>query len=47
MVTPLETVKYSAVLSKICQHGKMLTNTSPTQGSSGCPSDLSNEFDAI
>lgn len=46
IVTPLVRVKYSAVLSKMCQHGKMDTKTSPTQGFIGLPSDLSKEFSA-
>lgn len=46
MVTPLVSVKYSAVLSKMCQHGKMDTNTSPTHGLRGLPSDRSKEFSA-
>lgn len=44
MVTPLVSVKYSAVLSKMCQQGRIDTKTSPTHGFIGLPSDRSKEF---
>jgi hypothetical protein len=43
ILTPLDSVKYSAVLSNICQHGTTLTNVSPTQASNARLPALLNE----
>mmetsp|Transcript_29502 Transcript_29502/g.38002 ORF Transcript_29502/g.38002 Transcript_29502/m.38002 type:complete len:84 (+) Transcript_29502:1669-1920(+) len=41
---PRDMQKYSAVLSKICQQGRMLTKESPTQGSNFLVLGLKEQF---